>query len=436
MAKKAPWIISAATVCVLAAGGGGTAFAMSNAVAVDVYGTQTNVRTFSPTVAEVLAAQGITVKDTDLVTPSLDTQITDGTEISIEQRRPVTITVDGKATEVLTTGTTVSDALSGLEFTAEGAQITPAPETELADDANEVTVLTRKNVTFVGQYGEVTFGVNSLTVGDAMDEVLTDIEPTDTTDVPRETVLEDGMTVHLQRVREKQRTLTEEIPFEKKTEEDSSLEEGTTKVKTEGKKGTKEKVVKDTVVDGKVTGTETVSEKVTVEPVAEVTVTGTKKVEKKKEEKAEETESPSSTSDSSSSRSSSDDSKKSSERSSSSSSRSSERSSEKEESSGTPSGNVNTCGASHYGDGDGTHGGPTASGETFDRNAMTAAHKTLPLGTKIRVTNPSNGKSVTVRINDRGPYVGGRCLDLSSGAFSQIADLGQGHLTVQWQKVS
>ena len=68
----------------------------------------------------------------------------------------------------------------------------------------------------------------------------------------------------------------------------------------------------------------------------------------------------------------------------------------------------------------------TASGEQFNPNAMTAAHKSLSLGTHIRVTNVRNGRSVVVRINDRGPYVAGRCADLSRASFAEIADLGQG----------
>lgn len=68
----------------------------------------------------------------------------------------------------------------------------------------------------------------------------------------------------------------------------------------------------------------------------------------------------------------------------------------------------------------------TASGEQFNPNAMTAAHKSLRLGTHIRVTNVRNGRSVVVRINDRGPYVAGRCVDLSRASFARIADLGQG----------
>jgi len=70
----------------------------------------------------------------------------------------------------------------------------------------------------------------------------------------------------------------------------------------------------------------------------------------------------------------------------------------------------------------------TANGETFDPEALTAAHKSLPFHTRVRVTNPANGKSVTVRVNDRGPYIDGRCLDLSRAAFRAIADLETGVL--------
>ncbi|APC35790.1 hypothetical protein A9R04_14345 [Nocardiopsis dassonvillei] len=92
-----------------------------------------------------------------------------------------------------------------------------------------------------------------------------------------------------------------------------------------------------------------------------------------------------------------------------------------------------TCQASYYGAD--FAGRTTANGETFDPNAMTAAHKTLPFGTQVQVTNPSSGASVTVRINDRGPYVDGRCLDLSTAAFDQIIGTGAGVGQVDWQVV-
>lgn len=75
--------------------------------------------------------------------------------------------------------------------------------------------------------------------------------------------------------------------------------------------------------------------------------------------------------------------------------------------------------ASYYADK--FHGRRTASGEKFDMNKMTAAHKKLPFGTKIRVTNEANGKSVIVTVNDRGPFVKAREIDLSKKAFMAIA---------------
>ncbi len=77
------------------------------------------------------------------------------------------------------------------------------------------------------------------------------------------------------------------------------------------------------------------------------------------------------------------------------------------------------------------HGRSTASGERFDMNAMTAAHKTLPFGSMVRLTNTGNGRSVTVRINDRGPYVRGRAIDVSRAAAEQLGIVGRGHGTVE-----
>jgi rare lipoprotein A len=75
----------------------------------------------------------------------------------------------------------------------------------------------------------------------------------------------------------------------------------------------------------------------------------------------------------------------------------------------------------------------TADGETFDPEALTAANKNLPFNSRVRVTNLANGKSVVVRINDRGPYVNGRCLDLSRAAFRSIASLGLGVVNVRYE---
>ncbi|MGX7951757.1 septal ring lytic transglycosylase RlpA family protein [Tsuneonella sp. HG249] len=80
--------------------------------------------------------------------------------------------------------------------------------------------------------------------------------------------------------------------------------------------------------------------------------------------------------------------------------------------------------ASYYADK--FNGRRTASGESFSNAAMTAAHRSLPFGSKVRVTNPANGRSVVVRINDRGPFHGGRVIDLSRNAANQLGLVQRG----------
>ncbi len=80
--------------------------------------------------------------------------------------------------------------------------------------------------------------------------------------------------------------------------------------------------------------------------------------------------------------------------------------------------------ASYYGAG--LHGRPTANGETFDKHQLTAAHRTLPFGTCVHVVSLQTGRSVKVRINDRGPFVGNRLIDLSEAAAGELGMLSAG----------
>ncbi|HVO75736.1 MAG TPA: septal ring lytic transglycosylase RlpA family protein, partial [Ignavibacteriaceae bacterium] len=82
------------------------------------------------------------------------------------------------------------------------------------------------------------------------------------------------------------------------------------------------------------------------------------------------------------------------------------------------------------------HGKRTANGEIYDQMALTAAHKTFKFGTLLRVTNPRNNKSVIVRINDRGPYIRGRQLDLSKAAALELDILDKGIARVNIEQVS
>ncbi|MDI1302575.1 MAG: septal ring lytic transglycosylase RlpA family protein [bacterium] len=90
----------------------------------------------------------------------------------------------------------------------------------------------------------------------------------------------------------------------------------------------------------------------------------------------------------------------------------------------TEKGQASYYGAKHQGK-------KTASGEPFKQELKTAAHKTIPFGAMVKVTNVENDKSVVVRVNDRGPFVSGRIIDLSSSAFNAIGSTAKGMLKVE-----
>lgn len=89
--------------------------------------------------------------------------------------------------------------------------------------------------------------------------------------------------------------------------------------------------------------------------------------------------------------------------------------------------------ASWYGPG--FHGQKTANGERYDQMSFTAAHKSLKFGTLLKITNPKNNKSVVVRINDRGPYIGGRDLDLSKAAALELGFVRKGVTKIKVEEV-
>jgi rare lipoprotein A len=81
------------------------------------------------------------------------------------------------------------------------------------------------------------------------------------------------------------------------------------------------------------------------------------------------------------------------------------------------------------------HGKPTSCGEPYDMYALTAAHKTLPLGTHVKVSNPENGRSIILRVNDRGPFVAGRIIDLSCKAAEELGTMQKGVSRVRVEAV-
>ena len=348
------------------------------------------------TVKQALAQQGITVGPHDDVQPSLDSEIHDGQVITVNYGRRVVVTIDGKKVVRWTTAKNVAEVLAQLNQSDHDNLVSVSRSLDISRAGLSFSMQTAKDVTVT--IGGKTQKITAVgTVADALKAAKVEVDSSDAVNPGLGTPLSDGMKITLTMVDQKSQKRRVAVPFSTKKVEDSSLSKGEIKVITKGVNGINEETWTVVFKDGKKVSEKKVSSKVVNAPVTQVVKVGTKTAS---------SSSPST-------------------RSSSASHRSTASQSSDPVTSGT------TCLASTYGEGDGTAGGPTASGETFDPSAFTAASKTLPLGSTIRVTNVSNGRTVTVRINDRGPYVGGRCLDLSTAAMNAIAP-GQGLVTVRY----
>ena len=348
------------------------------------------------TVKQALAQRGITVGPHDDVQPSLDSEIHGGQVITVNYGRRVVVTIDGKKVVRWTTAKNVAEVLAQLNQSDPDNLVSVSRSLDISRAGLSFSMQTAKDVTVT--IGGKTQKITAVgTVADALKAAKVEVDSSDAVNPGLGTPLSDGMKITLTMVDQKSQKRRVAVPFSTKKVEDSSLSKGEIKVITKGVNGINEETWTVVFKDGKKVSEKKVSSKVVNAPVTQVVKVGTKTAS---------SSSPST-------------------RSSSASHRSTASQSSDPVTSGT------TCLASTYGEGDGTAGGPTASGETFDPSAFTAASKTLPLGSTIRVTNVSNGRTVTVRINDRGPYVGGRCLDLSTAAMNAIAP-GQGLVTVRY----
>lgn len=374
-------------------GGFGLDLAMKKDVTVVVDGERRDVSTSSSTVAGVLIDEGLKLGQHDVVSPAPAEAISAGDSIEVEYGRQVTANVDGKTTTFWTTARTVGDALSHIDVRTTNYKVSTSRSTEIGRDGLDFSVDSLFSVT-VNAGGTSRKVEASGTVADALAAAKVTTDADDKISQGLNVALADGLTITVVKVDVKTSTATSAVAHKSKVTTSSSLAKGVTQIKVQGQDGTKSETVVIRYEDGKQVSRKVTASKVTKAPVDEVKVVGTR------------------TSSSSSSSSSSGSS-----------------------SSGSSGGSTSTtpatgasCGASYY-----TSGSVTASGEAFNTNDFTAAHKTLPFGTKVKVTNTANGKTTIVRINDRGPFVSGRCLDLSRAAMSAVGGLSSGVITVKYQ---
>ncbi|MFV0428237.1 MAG: transglycosylase family protein [Arachnia sp.] len=249
-----------------------------NDVDVVVDGVSTTIAVREDTVAEVLDLEEIAVGEHDVVLPALDTEVTDGMEITVNYARKLVLTLDGQEQEVWTTARSVGEALTFLRLDGEDSRVSASRSTSIGRAGLHLEVHTAKDVTV-----QVAGQPQQLRIAGTVADVLAELEITpDNDDIvtpAADTLLTDAMSISFVKVEVKDATKTVEVPFESKTVESDEMDKGTSKVTTTGVNGEKVETYTETYHDGTLQTSELKATEVTKEPVTQVTTKGTREVE-------------------------------------------------------------------------------------------------------------------------------------------------------------
>lgn len=397
-------VVPAVVIAGLLAAGGlgyGGYVAAADDVNLSVDGQSTRFTTHAGTVADVLRDQGIAVNDRDDVQPSLTAEVAGPTTITVNFARQLTITVDGKKDSYWTTARSVDEALQEMNIPAT-AKLSTSRGAKISRDGIHIKVDTSKSATIVA--AGKTFKITSTgrTIADALKQAKVAYDKDDQVSPKPSSALRDKAKIVVKIVEVKKATKKIEHEYKTIEKKTDSLEKGETKTDTSGITGITEEVWEYVYVDGKQTEKRKLSSKVIKKKRDKIVLVGTK--EPKQDDSDNNDDSGNDSGDSGGS------------------------SNDDEPKNDEASGDSGTCKASYY-----WQGQMTANGEQFNTNDFTAAHKSLPFNSRVKVTNLNNGKSTVVRINDRGPYISGRCLDLSRAAMQAIGGTGAGVVPVKYK---
>ncbi len=275
---RKPVLVGIAALVVALVAGGGVAAAAHKTVAVTIDGQQQEVGTFAGSVEGALGSAGLTISEHDTVAPSVDTAISDGSQIVVERGRLLTLTIDGQTREVWTTATTVEAALAELGQDPAAYKLSADRSREIPVDGLAVTADTLFNASVsVGGAAATDVQSSAKTVGDFLAEQAIVLGPEDTVDPAVTTPLSNGLVINVARVATT--TVTEEADVAQpadQTVEDSSLAAGTSDVTQQGSPGKDSVTYQVTTVNGEQTAKNEVGRTPITPAVASVITVGTK----------------------------------------------------------------------------------------------------------------------------------------------------------------
>ncbi|MDO9457306.1 resuscitation-promoting factor [Nocardioides sp.] len=251
--------------------------ALSKDVTVTVDGETREVSAIGGTVGDILDAEGIDVGDHDLVAPSLDEKVEDGSLITVRYGREVTLTVDGETTSHWVTSTDVESALGEIGGTYDGARLDLNRGLAIPRGGVDLEVVTSKKLTFrLAGRKPITRSVPALTVADALREVGVTIDGHDRVEPAPSTEVERGDRIVFTDVKVVRKFVDDEaVDFTTVEEDDDSMTEGDTTVVREGRAGRRDVTYRLLVVNGKVQARRVIRQTLVRRPVSAVVKVGT-----------------------------------------------------------------------------------------------------------------------------------------------------------------
>ena len=277
-ALKNRWVkITGQVVVMTALVFGLVAFVGNNkSVTLTVDGQASNISTFGTTVQDVLNEAGVQVDGYDEVTPAVATEISNGGSIQVITAKPVKLTLDGASKTVQSTSATVKDLINELGV-EEDSELSAPLDADLASVSN-VVISTPKTVTITVDGKTKDKITTAETVGDLLAEQKITLGKDDELSKPKSTPVKEKLKLKITRIdRDQKIEITEPIAFETETKKDSSMYEDEKVVTRNGIAGERTKTYALVLVDGKETERELVKDRVTTEPVSEKVSVGTKK---------------------------------------------------------------------------------------------------------------------------------------------------------------
>ncbi|MZD09958.1 DUF348 domain-containing protein [Streptomyces sp. SID5785] len=230
-------LLPQALVVAFLAGGTSAFVAHDKSVHLSVDGEERTLHTFADDVTELLADEGVEVGDHDLVAPAPGTELHDGDEVAVRYGRPVRLTVDGRRREVWTTAHTVAGALRQIGVRGDGAYVSTSRSQPIGRHGLDLHVRTERDVTVQADGHRRTLRTNAATAQEAVDEAGIVLGDHDTLSVAPDSFPRDGQTITVLRVRSREQTREEVLPYETEHTRDDSLYEGTEVVDRAGETG-------------------------------------------------------------------------------------------------------------------------------------------------------------------------------------------------------